>query len=114
MAYWDFLVLNGDACAVVNLVHIVGEESIAAILRDDTKRDEESQAISVAFGLKKVCIAATLLELELETKSFSDLFVLKANSWISFIAISMVVGEDCFCFFVSLLGHKPTRALWNP
>jgi hypothetical protein len=26
----------------------------------------------------------------------------------------MVVGEDCFCFFVSLLGHKPTRALWNP
>jgi len=114
MTYRDFLVRTGDGCAVINLVHIVGEESIAAILRDDAKRDEESQAISVASSPEKICIAAGLLKLELEKKSFPNLLILKANSWIIFVSISMVVGEDCFGIFISFLGHKPTRALWNP
>lgn len=110
----NLLVLGSYAHAIVNLIHIVGKESVSAVLRDDTQGDEESKTISVALCAEEIHVGAGLLEFKLKTEGLSDLAILEAHSCVVLIAIRMVVGENCFGFFIALLRDQPTWGFRNP
>jgi CO dehydrogenase nickel-insertion accessory protein CooC1 len=113
-AYGNLLVLGSYAHAVVNLIHIVGEESISTVLRNDTEGDEKSKTIPVALCAEEIHVGAGLLEFKFKTEGLSDLAILEAHSRVVLIAIGMVVGENCFCFFVALLRDQPTWGFRDP
>lgn len=114
MTYRNLLALFGDAHAVIDQTGIVAEQRIPAVLRDDTQRHQDSQPVTIPAGLHEVKIAAVLLVLHLQTNGVFDLAVFKLDCRVVLVPVAMVVSQDAECLIVSLLGHEPTRRLWDP
>lgn len=112
--YRNLLVLFCDAGTLVDEVHVVTEESIARVLGNYTKRDEDSQTISVALGAEEIGVSAGLLVLELEAECLLDLAELESNSGVLLVAIGVVLGKNGLGFLVTLLGYQPTWGFWDP
>lgn len=58
--YSKLLVLFLDTSTFVDDVHVVGENSVARVLRDDTKRNNNGEAPSVTSGLEEIDVASRL------------------------------------------------------
>ncbi len=111
---WNLLVLVRDAHGVVDQIHIVAEEGIAAVLGDYTEGDEEHEPVAVAFGLKEVEIAAGLFVFKLQAESLLDFTVFELDGWVHCIAVCVVLGEYPEGFIRPILGKEPTWRFWNP
>lgn len=91
--YRKLLVLVGDASAQVDCVHIVGEQSVARVLRDDTERDDNRQSPAVALGANKVKVSGSLGCLSFDAHGFLNLLVLILNCGVLSISPSMELSE---------------------
>lgn len=91
--YWNFLALLFDTHGLVNKIHVVAEKRVAAVLGDDTERNQDSKTISVALGSQEIHVAASLLELEFETECFLDFLVFELNGRVVDITICVVVCQ---------------------
>lgn len=114
MTYRNFLGLLSDTHAVVDQTSVVAEQGIAAILRDDTQRHQDSQSVAVSAGLHEVKIAAVLLVLHLQADGVLNFAVFKLDGWVVLVAVAVIVRQDAKGLIVSLLGDEPTRRLGNP
>jgi len=112
--YWDFLVLVCNSHSVINKIHVVAEEGIARVLRDDTERNEYHKSATVALGADEICVTARLLVEELQTQGLLDLEKFKLDCCIVLITICVVLGKCRQCLLVTFFGHEPTWRLWNP
>lgn len=105
VAYRDLLGLLSDTHAVVDQAGVVAEQSIAAVLRDDSQRNQESQTIAVTTGSHEVQVTAVLLVGHLQADGLLDFAVLELNSRVVLITVAVVVGQGVEGFIVSLLGN---------
>jgi hypothetical protein len=114
VAYRNLLGLLGNTHAVVDQASVVAEQSVATVLRDDSKGNQESQTIAVAPGPHEVQVTAVLLVSHLQADGFFDFAVLELDSGIVLIAVTVVVSQGVESLIVSLFGNQPTRRLRDP
>lgn len=110
----DFLVLVFDTHRPVDYAHVVGNESVTRVLRDDTERDEEHKTVSVATGAEEIGVGTGLLSQEFETESLLDFLVLKLDSGVLNISVGMVLSESGKCFLGTVVGDVPSWRFWDP
>ena len=103
-----------DTGCLVDLVGVVGEESVAGPLREETERDDEHESVPVALGLEEVEVGGTLLGIELEADGLLDLLVLELHQRVVDVAVGVVLSENLQGLLGPLLGEQPTRRLGNP
>lgn len=108
--YTHLLVFAGNAGTLIDQVDVVGEERVAGVLGDDTKRDEDSQPPSVTLGLDKVDVARVLVCIGFETNDLPHLNVFELNRGVVSVTTGMVVGESVQGLLIALLGDQPTWA----
>ena len=108
------LILLSDAGTLIDGVHVVGEESVTRVLRDDTKRNDDSQSPAITPCAEEVQIASRSVGFLLDTNCFLDLSKLELNSSVVNIPASMMLGKDLKRFFVSILVDKKTGRLRKP
>jgi hypothetical protein len=100
-----------DTNGVVDIGGVVGNETVARPLGEETKRCEEHKPVPVALGLEEVKVGRGLLVLELEAEGLLDLSVFELNCSVVGIAVGVVLGKDVKGFLVPLLGDQPTWGL---
>lgn len=88
--YTELLVLVLDSGALVDDVHVVGEQGIARVLRNDTQRDDNGQPPPVAPRLEEIQIARDILGIPIGLNGLLDLAILKLDRRIIHIASSMM------------------------
>jgi len=103
-----------NAHAVVDQVDIVAEKSVPRVLRNYTKRNKERQSVAVALSPQEVKIAARLFVFKFESESFLDFAELEGDCCVLLVTIGVIMGEDGFGLFVTLLGNEPTWGFWDP
>ena len=104
----------GDAGAVVELGGIVGNDGVTGPLGEDTERDEDHEAVTVALGLEEVGVAGGLGSLELEGERLLDLAVLELDGGVVGVAVGVVLGEHGKGLLVPVLGDQVTGRLGHP
>jgi hypothetical protein len=114
MAYRDFLALLCNAHAVVDQVDIVAEKSVPRVLRNYTKRNKDSQSVAVALSPHEVKIAARLFVFKFESESLLNFTELEGDCCVLPVTIGVVMGQDGFGLFVTLLRDEPTWGFWDP
>ena len=110
----NLLVLVLDTHGLVDQVHVVGEESVTRVLRDDTERKEKHESVAITLGLEEINVASIGLDLELKAKSLLDFLVLKLDSCVVGISVGVEFSESSQCLVVALMGHVPSRRFWDP
>jgi hypothetical protein len=110
----QLLVLAGDAGALVDGVHVVGEQRVTRVLRDDAQRDDDGQPPQVALGLEKVQVAALLAGLLLQADRLADLAVLELHRRVVDVAAAVVLGQNVQGLLVAFLGDQVTGGLGDP
>ena len=100
-----------DTSCLVDFVGVVGEESVAGPLREETERDDEHESVPVALGLEEVEVGGTLLGIELEADGLLDLLVLELHQRVVDVAVGVVLSENLQGLLGPLLGEQPTRRL---
>jgi hypothetical protein len=96
------------ADGVVDVGGVVGDETVAGPLREQTERNEEQEPVPVALGLEEIKIGGRLLELELETEGLLDLSVLELDSGVVEVTVGVVLCEHLESLLVPLLGDQPS------
>ncbi len=104
----------GNTGAVVELAGIVGNDGVTGPLGEDTERNEDGEAVTVALGAEEVGVAAGALGLELETNGLLDLAELELDRGIVGVAIGMVLGESVERLLMPVLGNQVAGGLGNP
>jgi hypothetical protein len=102
-----------DTSTFVNDVHVVGENSVTRVLRDDTKGDNDSKTPHVTPGLEEVNVASRLGS-AVGLDCLLDLAVLELNCGVVLVTTGMVLGQDTESLLRSVLVDKETRRLRNP
>jgi hypothetical protein len=100
----ELSVTVGDTNGLVDVSCVVGDETVAGPLREETEGCEEHKPVTVAAGL---------LVLELKAKSLLNLGVLELDGRVVDVAVGVVLAENCESFLVPLLRDQPSWALWN-
>jgi len=95
-----------DASSSVDEVGVVGEESIARVLGNDTKANEDGQPPSVAACLEEIEVAGASLSLLLHTHGLTDLSILVLNGSIVGISRCVVVCEEVEGLVVAVLADE--------
>ena len=103
-----------DTSGFVDLVGVVGEESVARPLREQTKRNDEHKSVPVSLGPDEVRERRALLGEELEANGLLDLLELELDQRVVNVAISVVLAEHLKRVLGPLLRQQPTRRLGNP
>jgi hypothetical protein len=101
----------GDANVVVDIGGVVGNETVARPLREQTERRKEHKPVSVALSLEEVEVRRVLLVLELEAKGLLDLGVLELNSCVVHVTVGVVRSKHLESLLVPLLTDQPTWRL---
>jgi hypothetical protein len=112
--YSHFFVLVFDTSTLVDQVDVVGEQGVAAVLRDDTERDDDSQPPAVAAGPDEVHVAAVCLCVNLHSDRVPHLLVLELHSCVVLVTVGVVVCKHVESLVVALLGNEPSRRLGDP
>ena len=103
-----------DIDAVVDVGGVVGNETVAGPLGEQTEGSEEQEPVPVALGLEEVKVTGGLAVEELEAKGLLDLGVLELNGRVVDVAVGVVLAQHGERLFVALLGDQPTRRLRDP
>lgn len=103
--YTKLLVLNHNTGTLVDCVHVVGEESVSTVLRNDTQRNENGQSPPVALGAEEVGVASSAVGLPLETHGLADLAKLELDRGVVAVAGAVVVGEHVEGLLLAVLGQ---------
>lgn len=104
----------GDTGRVVKLARVVGDDGVTRPLREDTERDEDGEAVTVALGLEEVEVAAVDLGLHLEADGLLDLAELELNRGVVLVAVGVVRGQHGEGLVVPVLGDEVTGRLGHP
>jgi len=104
----------GDTGRVVELGRVVGDDGVARPLREDTERDEDGEAVTVALGLEEVEVAAVFRSLHLEADRLLDLAVLELNCGVVLVAVGVVLGQHGEGLVVPVLGDEEAGRLGHP
>lgn len=112
--YPEFLVLVRDAGSDVDGVHVVREEGIAAVLRNDAERDQDGEAPAIAAGADEVKVAGRMGQLLLDAHRLLDLAELELHGGVVTVAAAVVLGEDVQRLLVPVLHHQVPRRLRDP
>jgi hypothetical protein len=104
----------GYTDGVVDVGGVVGDETVAGPLGEETERAEEQEPVPVALGLEEVEVRRRLLVLEFQTEGLLDLGILELHCRVVDVAIRVVLAEDVECLFVALLCDQPTWRLGDP
>lgn len=104
----------GDTGRVVELGRVVGDDGVARPLREDTERDEDGEAVTVALGLEEVEVAAVGLGLHLEADGLLDLAELELDRGVVLVAVGVEAGEHGEGLVVPVLGDEVTGRLRHP
>lgn len=107
--YPHLLVLARDTSTFVDEVDVVGEQRVTTVLRDDAKRNQDSQPPAVATSLDKVDIAGVLGCIYFHSDRLLHLLIFELNSGVIVITVRVVVSKHVQSVFVALLGDKPLR-----
>jgi hypothetical protein len=107
-------VLVGDAGALVDGVHVVGEQSVTRVLRDDTERDDDGQPPAVALGAEEVEVAGGLVGILLDADGLPDLAVLELDCGVVLVAATVPLGEHGQGLLVPVLVDQVTGGFGNP
>jgi len=102
----ELLASASNASTGVDEVGVVREESIARVLRNNTKTDQNSQPPSVTACLEEVKVAGALLGLLLHTHGLTDLSVFVLHGGVVGVAGCMVVGEEVEGLLVAVLADE--------
>jgi hypothetical protein len=96
----------GNASSSIDEVGVVGEKSVARVLRNDTKADEDSQPPSIASSLEELEVARACLGFLLQTHSLTDLSVLELYGSVVGVSSCMVVREEVEGLVVAVLADE--------
>lgn len=111
ITYTQLLVLVGDTGAVVDQVHVVGDDGVTGVLGDETNGHDNGKSPPVALGLHEVEVAGVLTGLLLELEGLANLAVLELNGGIVGVAVGVVLGQDLEGLLVAVLGNEPSGRL---
>jgi hypothetical protein len=109
----ELSVTVGYTDRVVDISGVVGGETVARPLGEETERRKEHKPVPVALGLEEVEVGRSLLVLELEAESLLDLGVLELDGGVIDVAVGVVLSKHLKGFLVPLLGDQPTWGLWD-
>lgn len=108
------LILVGDASALVDGVHVVGEQGIARVLRDYAQRDDDSQPPAVTLGTEKIHVAGGSGGLFLNADCLLNLLELVLNRSVLSITAGVQIGENLESFVGTVFVDQESRRLGNP
>ncbi len=94
-----------DTSLLKNVVHIIGDETIAGPLGEETKRDKDDKSAAVARSLEELG-PATTFKFFLESDRFADLFVFDLHKLGFNVPSGMSLGKDFQSLFILALGNK--------
>ena len=97
-----------DTSTFVNDIHVVGEDSVTRVLRDDTKGDDDSKTPHVTPGLEEVNVTSGLGSV-VGLDCLLDLAVLELNCGVVLVTAGMVLGQNTEGLLGSVLVDKETR-----
>ena len=114
LTYSKHLVLFSDTSALVNDFHVVGEQGIARVLGDDTKRDNDGEPPPVSLGAEEVEVAGGVLVVTVGLDGVLNLAELELDERVVGVATTVVLGEDSKSLLRPVLVDKETGGLGNP
>lgn len=91
--YGKLLVLLLDSSTLVNDIHVVGEESVTRVLRNDTEGDDDSKAPPVTACLEEIDVSGRC-DRFVGLDSLLDFTVLELNCGVVHVTTSMVLGKN--------------------
>jgi hypothetical protein len=112
--YSELLVLVGDASSSVDEVHVVGNDGVAAVLGNETDRDNDCEPPAVSLGLHEVEIAGGVAGRPLKLEGLADLAILELDSGVLVVSIGVKLGQNREGFLVAVLGNQEPRGLGYP
>ena len=101
----------GDTGTLVDDIHVVGEQSIPAVLGDDTQRNDNGQTPPVAPCAHKVDILGCPVCFLLDANGLLDLAVLKLDRRIVDIAAGVPFCQRPQCLLMAILVDEISRRL---
>lgn len=107
----ELLVLLRNAGAFVDGVHVVGEECVTRVLRDDAERDDDGKTPAVTLGPEEVEVAGRLGGVLLHQDGLLDLAVLELDGGVVVVAAGVVLGQDGQCLFGPVLVDEESGGL---
>ena len=102
----------GDAGEGEDVGHVVGDETVAGPLGEETQGDEDDQAVTVALGAPELG-PAVALKLLLELDGLLDLVELDLDELVLLVAAGVGARENLESLLLLALGHEETWGLWN-
>jgi hypothetical protein len=102
-----------DTSTFVDDIHVVGENSVTGVLRNDTKGNDDGETPPVTSGLQKVDVASRLGR-AIGRDGLLDLTVLELNRGIVLITTSMMLSQNGESLLGSVLVDEKSRRLRNP
>lgn len=114
MTYRDLLALVRNTHTFIYLVHVVTDQSISTILRNDTERDKKHKSVSITLGLEEVGVVAGLGDFMFQADCFPDLLIFELDGGIVGVAISVVLGKSCKCLLRAIICNLPSWRFWYP
>jgi len=87
------LALRSNAHRIIDEVHIVTEQCVPAVLRNNTKGDEKCQPITIPLSAQEIHIGACLFILELKTKGLFDFTEFELHGGVVGVPVGMVFRQ---------------------
>lgn len=110
----ELLVLLGDTRTLVDDVHVVGEEGVTRVLRDDTEGDDDGQTPQVALGPEEVEVRGGAVAVAVGLDGLLDLAVLELDEGVVLVAATVVLGQHGKSLLRLVLVDEETRGLGDP
>jgi len=107
----ELRVLVGDTGTDVDGVHVVGQNGVTGVLRDDTERDDDGEPPAVTLGAEEVGIAGGLVRVLLDADGLLDLLELELDGGVVGITASVPLGKHVEGLLMAVLVDQVTRGL---
>jgi hypothetical protein len=101
----------GDANRVEDLVEVVGDETVAGPLGEESERDDDAHTLAVAGGHDERLVADVGGDGAIELDGSLNFLVLVLHERVLVVAVSVVVRERLERLRIATLGHEPTGRL---
>jgi len=112
--YSKLLVLLTDTSVGVDVINVVGEQSVTGVLRNDTEGDDNGKSPPVTLGAEEVHVAGALVGLGLHDDGLLDLTELELDGSVGRVATTVMLDEDIKGLIGLVLADEVTGGLGNP